>query len=243
VASLAGTLRFSANTEDPAAAEPTPTTAGAVEVPDVKGLEVNPARRALVDRRLAIGIAEDGDLPSALWATVHDQSPEPGSKIAVRETVLLYTNKVERPRMLVPETEPGRCPADRARHSPAVRRSLGEGPVLLGSASQDGVFDLGGQRVARISTLWTVEEGYDGPVLVRGDKMRGRGDLRFEQDPEVTQEGNILHGTPLELRFPVRTASESPTWHAVVSFVGGPGCYAFQVDGEGFQQHIIVRAR
>lgn len=64
---------------------------------------------------------------------------------------------------------------------------------------------------------WIVEPRYRGPVLVRGARIDGPGDVRFHE-PALT-----------ELRIP-SDLSEGWRDHPGALSVPGPGCYAMQVD-------------
>jgi hypothetical protein len=79
--------------------------------------------------------------------------------------------------------------------------------------------------------LWTVPH-YRGPYIVRGRQLDGPGVLRFDQGPNWT---NRLHA---ELRLVGPYADLNPA----ATFLRGPGCYAYQVDGRGFSYTIVFQA-
>jgi hypothetical protein len=79
--------------------------------------------------------------------------------------------------------------------------------------------------------LWTVPN-YRGPYIVRGRQLDGSGVLRFDQGPNWT---NKLHP---ELRLIGPYADLNPA----ATFLQGPGCYAYQVDGRGFSYTIVFTA-
>lgn len=80
--------------------------------------------------------------------------------------------------------------------------------------------------------LWTVPK-YRGPYIVRGRQLDGPGILRFDQGPNWT---NKLHGE-LRLVGPFEDLNPAAT------FLRGPGCYAYQVDGRGFGYTIVFEAQ
>ena len=80
--------------------------------------------------------------------------------------------------------------------------------------------------------LWTVPN-YRGPYIVRGRQLDGAGVLRFDQGPQWSDK---LHG---QLRLIGPYADLNPA----ATFLQGPGCYAYQVDGRGFSYTIVFSAR
>jgi hypothetical protein len=79
--------------------------------------------------------------------------------------------------------------------------------------------------------LWTVPH-YRGPYIVRGRQLDGPGMLRFDQGPNWSGK---LHQ---ELRLVGPYADLNPA----ATFLRGPGCYAYQVDGRGFSYTIVFQA-
>jgi hypothetical protein len=79
--------------------------------------------------------------------------------------------------------------------------------------------------------LWTVPN-YRGPYIVRGARLDAPGVVRFDQGPGWT---NKLHP---ELRLVGPYADLNPA----ATFLHGPGCYAYQVDGRGFSYQIVFTA-
>jgi hypothetical protein len=80
--------------------------------------------------------------------------------------------------------------------------------------------------------LWTVP-GYRGPYIVRGRQLDGPSRLQFDQGPNWS---NKLHN---ELRL----VGPYPRLNPAATFLRGPGCYAYQVDGRGFSYVIVFEAR
>jgi hypothetical protein len=100
------------------------------------------------------------------------------------------------------------------------------GRAALHYTAWGGFQGWGGNKV-----LWTVPH-YRGPYIVRGRQLDGPGVLRFDQGPNWT---NKLHS---ELRLVGPYADLNPA----ATFLRGPGCYAYQVDGRGFSYTIVFQA-
>ena len=96
-------------------------------------------------------------------------------------------------------------------------------------------------------TLWISKPSYTGPVLVRGGRLDGQSRIRFGGGPRPRLElrlpagewdepdGVRLRGAPLQLRKGWRAAMTTTR-------IKTSGCYAFQVDGEGFSYVLAFKA-
>jgi hypothetical protein len=121
------------------------------------------------------------------------------------------------------------CPAD---------ASNGPGPAYPTLSVEDGRATLrylvgwGYDGWDGTKLLWTVPH-YRGPYIVRGRQLDGPGVLRFDQGPQWS--GELL----AELRLVGPYAGLNPA----ATFLRGPGCYAYQVDGRGFSYTIVFTAR
>jgi hypothetical protein len=131
------------------------------------------------------------------------------------------------------------CPASEARGSLGMygATAFGPGPAYPTLSNDGGRAVLhytawgGFEGWSGSKVLWTVPS-YRGPYTVRGRQLDGRGVLRFDQGPNWT---NRLHG---ELRLVGPYADLNPA----ATFLRGPGCYAYQVDGRGFTYLIVFAA-
>jgi hypothetical protein len=74
--------------------------------------------------------------------------------------------------------------------------------------------------------LWFVSPAVVGPVLVRGRRIDGPGEVRFDLDKNPSP----------ELRLPTTLGHPSTTR------IRAAGCYAYQVDGPSFSYPIVFRA-
>lgn len=83
-------------------------------------------------------------------------------------------------------------------------------------------------------TLWYAEPSYRGPFIVRGGRLDGVGSMVFGEGPRV---GALV--VP-----PGDTVNEEAGYRQAPggTYVTSPGCYGWQVDGEGFSQVIVVQA-
>ena len=169
----------------------------------------------------------------------------------------LAARSLELPRQLASD---GDCQLDvGATHIPGVPTEGGLGPVAENeertlAALRKGPVDAvigapprvmslsavpGDRWATQDQTLWISKSSYRGPVLVRGGRLDRRSRIRFgdgadprlelrlgagEWDEERTAR---FHGAPLRLR---------DGWRAAVATtrIRASGCYAFQVDGQGF---------
>lgn len=137
----------------------------------------------------------------------------------------------------------GPLAAREARVLPVLRK----GPVY---AVVGGIPRLMGLRPTRGNrwptyeeTLWISKPRYRGPVLVRGGRLDRRSRIRFGSGPQPGLELRLPAGewdAPATARFSQRPVRLPEGWRVAVrptqvkAKVGTNGCFAFQVDGEGF---------
>lgn len=109
----------------------------------------------------------------------------------------------------------------------AADGDLQHGRVKLSPAPVAGWFGF--------KTLWFVDRNYDGPVLIRGGRLDGEGDVAFGERPSVSQL-LVPPGLTLNSVNGVRTMPGS-------SWVRSSGCYGWQVDGLNFSTTVILSAQ
>jgi hypothetical protein len=138
-----------------------------------------------------------------------------------------------------------RCPLAPAADPGTGRILNGRGPVyLIGvGAAPRGVVDISQSARDALGwrgqkTPWAIDRSYDGPLLVRGARIDGRGSLRFaygygEHRRELSWPSGADQGQPADPRF---------RFLASLTLFRGAGCYAFQVDGTTFSEVVVVRA-
>jgi hypothetical protein len=89
-----------------------------------------------------------------------------------------------------------------------------------------------------VKAVWVVDGTYRGPFLIRGGRIDRPGPMRFRFDPMTPQQHELLADR--------MTAPPGATalWRSVptVTYVRGPGCYAYQIDGVGFTGHVTFAA-
>jgi hypothetical protein len=132
------------------------------------------------------------------------------------------------------------CPASRARGTLGFYGSLAFGPgpayPTLAAESDHAVLQYlvgwGDDGWDGTKALWTVPSYY-GPYVVRGRQLDGPGELRFDQGPAWTRRMNP------ELRL----VGPEADLHPAATYLRGPGCYAYQVDGRGFSYLIVFEAK
>jgi hypothetical protein len=91
------------------------------------------------------------------------------------------------------------------------------------------------ERPHPAKVLWLVRADQRQPVIVRGERVAGRGDVQFS------------NGARGFRTYPLTDDAESsapPEWRDIPSRVRVParGCYALQVDGADFQSIFVVPA-
>lgn len=144
----------------------------------------------------------------------------------------------------------GRCPASfgYAVNNPYfVGDALGRGPVRVLIAQSGDVLHgrpmLGtGGPGYWLQTLWFAMPGYSGPFVVRGARLGKPGPI--EVWPNQTG-ALVVPAGPTINSYPEPTGKPSWAGYRTVpgsTWVRSPGCYAWQVDGQGFSEIIVFNA-
>lgn len=146
-------------------------------------------------------------------------------------------------RPLAPSPPPdGGCPTSPgAIVSEHFGPGLGPGPVypavgLVGPLSLAGL-SPGEAGLFPLKILWVAAPQYQGPALVRAQRLDGPGVARFADGSD----GDGAAPQP-EMRLLDSALSPTDGWRQWPSytFVGGPGCYAYQVDGNDFSYTVVI---
>ena len=127
----------------------------------------------------------------------------------------------------LPADDGGPCPIT-LNPQPASPREL---PAGVGFRS------VSGTRWLIAEVTWVVPGGYTGPLLIRGGMLGGGGAVGFGTGAVPYDELQLLdagRGAP-------RVAAGGRSW-ITYSRVSSGGCYAYQVDGTGFSEHVVFRA-
>jgi hypothetical protein len=192
--------------------------------------------------------AGSGD-PLRSVSTPAPQVPQVSATPSTDSTTGIIPSSLRRPLHLPSVATGDACPTSSGRtytNSQFGGISLGSGPVLPlvgvarerdGGAAKEGVLrvrpyaDYPGWLF--VKTLWFSFPRYQGPVLLRGRQLDGSQDLAMGEpptiDPELTA-GATANGEEGFREWP------GGTW------VKGPGCYAWQVDGLDFSYVIVFKA-
>ena len=134
------------------------------------------------------------------------------------------------------------CPVSSERSiSPDFGPALGEGPVypvgiphglleFIYPAVETQLWypsDWGGQKV-----LWVVDPKYHGPIVIRGGRIDAPGRLGFgaRAEPDWAMDFGSSGAAGSWRQFPSYTRLKAP------------GCYAYQIDGDGFRTTIVFEA-
>ena len=109
---------------------------------------------------------------------------------------------------------------------------FGRGPVYFAwsfhvNHVQDAIFSLDGvpheNSAYRAKTPWVSKPDYEGPILIRGRRLDGKGALRFRvAEPKPVED--------LKLKAPSGTDPTHWSFWPSSMYVPGPGCYGVQVD-------------
>jgi hypothetical protein len=127
--------------------------------------------------------------------------------------------------------------------------ALSRGPVYaaLVEGAPRIVFLSGSRTIGNsraIRTIWVSRPSYSGPVLVRGGRLDRPGELGFGSRVAPDRELRLPAGS--WRRLSGRPPADMPAgWRAaaVPTRIPGPGCYAFQVDGQGFAYVLAFGAQ
>ena len=151
----------------------------------------------------------------------------------------------------------GRCPVTRGYevNNPYFGGdALGKGPVRVlladGGDVLHGRVDIGTSAARRwlaMQTLWFAMPGYNGPFVVRGARLGKRGAIEVQPAGSGQSPGLgplVVRGGPTLNSYPVAATNASHIYRTApgATWVKSPGCYAWQVDGRGFSEHIVVEA-
>jgi hypothetical protein len=166
----------------------------------------------------------------------------------------------------------GRCPVSSGRmvNNPFfVGPALGSGPVRVLLASTRGRVDLGARGASGwfgLQTLWFAMPSYNGPFVVRGARLGMKGPIEVQSGGTGYNAGQVPGSGPLVVpagptintfytNFRAGHLRDAVTGRLVPTLTGygyrtvpggtwikSPGCYAWQVDGRGFSERIVVDA-
>lgn len=108
--------------------------------------------------------------------------------------------------------------------------AFGSGPVYAGIAG--GQLDTWSGGWFGFKTLWYVAPSYKGPVLIRGSRIDADGLVGFGENPFI---GHLIFPPGPTLNDTADGYRTAPGG----TYVAGPGCYAWQIDGLSFSDVIV----
>lgn len=105
-----------------------------------------------------------------------------------------------------------------------------DGTVGIAPPASFGSEIWGGNKV-----LWALSADVDGPALIRGQRLDGPGQARFD-DGALPATDKVLD--------PVGKTPLDGGWFDFPGFVrlAAPGCYGFQIDVDGRSWSVILKA-
>jgi len=121
-----------------------------------------------------------------------------------------------------------------------ISGALGSGPVypILPSGSLVVSYrphEWGRSAWAGEKVFWFVHPRYQGPVLIRGSRLDGRGSMRFDGGRLPQPEIRISPGETTHWSGQVAGSRGRPSYVRVRA----AGCYAAQVDGTAFSRVVV----
>ncbi len=154
-----------------------------------------------------------------------------------------WTELRQRP-LNLPRVEPGaNCPVTPRQTKPGTPPYaqdfyvLGTGPVYPHAFAfgEDTTIRLkpymlkrGGWYIEKVP--WLTDDSYVGPVLIRARQLDGSSEVRMRVENEGPSPDIALNAPTPNYFWPGETQ------------LLGPGCYAYQVDGNGFSYALVFRA-
>ena len=91
-------------------------------------------------------------------------------------------------------------------------------------------------------TLWAIHPKYGGEVVITGNRIGGRNELRFNAASGIPAVAGGKKEATLELHFPETNDAEWRYWPSA-TLIRAVGCYAFRIEGEDFVEWVTFIAR
>jgi hypothetical protein len=139
------------------------------------------------------------------------------------------------------------CPASSGstvKNSFFVGVALGRGPVRLLLADRGDIHRghvvLGRTQApgwSALQTLWFATPGYDGPFVVRAARVGARGPIAVQADQTGLGPGR---GALIVAAGPTANTQDGYRSMPGSTWVRSPGCYAWQIDGQGFSETVVA---
>jgi hypothetical protein len=164
-------------------------------------------------------------LPLALVAAGCTGSPATPTPGPTRDHAAIVADLLGRPPRTPTLNPDGSCPAGLryGAMSTPLNPATGGLDIAIGSLSPDpdGLYDL--------KVGWSADPNYQGPIVVRVGSLdgRNRGAVRLYYERSASRGDAVIF----------TLTGTAKTWPAG-TFVSGPGCYVYQLDGQDFEQEI-----
>lgn len=168
------------------------------------------------------------------------QGPQPGATQTVWETLHRTLHfPVLSPEAACPSSDLGVISPPAGTGFSRHVRALGRGPVYAVSGRDSRVVRMPADARTQdgwyaLKTVWLADPHASGPLLVRGARIDGPGEVGFGTRQQVDA----------ELRLTTAASASESGWRSWPSlmFVRSPGCYAVQIDGLDFTEVLVFRA-
>jgi len=157
-------------------------------------------------------------------------TPAPSGRSApgpTRDLAAVVADLLGRPLRIPTPTPDGSCPFGRrfgATSAPLGPWSNLDLKIDFRTPGPDGLYDL--------KVIWGADASYQGPIVVRVGSLDGRnhGAVRLYYQASASLGDAVI--------FTLAGAEQD--WPSG-TFVSGPGCYAYQIDGPDLEQEIVFR--
>jgi hypothetical protein len=199
--------------------------------------------------------ARPGPAPADGGVTVEPQ-PSPTSEYCPASTDCVQQVEIDALRrpLHLPAVAPGAaCPVSASHTMPAgggfntPYPAVGDGPFRLTGPGRIEMQDpppagdsLAGTGWNGMKVIWHIDQEYEGPVLLRGARVDGAGELRFERYLGALAQGDEPTGYADVAYPPLGGLGTLRTFPSGI-VVQSPGCYAIQADGANFSEIIVVQ--
>lgn len=231
------------------------SVAGADVEPTVLDPTTRVLRRAARQRRHTVGlsvltVAAVSAVTASLALTFTRHQASPVSNVSAAPTVRSLLARPLHLERLAPGQPCSATPGAPIHTALFNGVALGQGPVrvLLGDRGdlRHGQVSLPatrtrlGRHTIAIQTLWFAVPDYNGPFVVRGKSLSGPAKIEVQPGGDGLEPGTgplVVPAGPTP-----NTGSDGYRSAPGSTWLSAPGCYAWQIDGDGFSDTITFHA-